>query len=242
MKIAIYGDSFGCINLVNGSPDIGTSWPELLMKNNSVKIFARTGSAFMFSYEEFLNNHAEYDLNIFIPTLPNRLYVKALPNQLFFGSTWAEYLIKLTKKKPWYAKKEEELDILESVKIYIELWADFEMMRHIQHVLVNNLWNLSPNTLVIPGFADSISQTTKNLHELAMAELKLADQKKFNEFDFNFMSCKRKCHFSEENNLVIFELLSDAIKNNKKILEIDNTVLVTPSKNFDDYVGKAVLE
>ncbi len=240
MKIAIYGDSFGKINCEK--KELGTSWTELLEENNTVTNFSKTGSAFMFSYETFLKNYANHDLNIFAVTAPARIYVKALPDQLFFGVFWLDYCVKLLKKKPWYAKKNDDLEMLASIRVYLDKWADWEMIHHIQHVLVNNLWNLAPNTIVLPGFCDSISQSNTGLHDIAMEELRLVDQEKFDKFDFNFLNCKRKCHFSEENNIVIFNLITDAIENNKKIIELDKSMLVKPSGKFEYYVERTILE
>ena len=83
MKIGIYGDSFACINTKWGdskvdNPTLGISWVEILENaGHHINNFAKSGTAVMFSYENFLREHKNNDLNIFIVTSPTRLYVNA---------------------------------------------------------------------------------------------------------------------------------------------------------------------
>jgi hypothetical protein len=244
MKVAIYGDSFACINTRWGdtrvdSPHLGISWVEIIEREGyDITNFAKSGSAFMFSYENFLKEHKNYDLNIFVLTAPQRTYVKALDGLLLFGHTWAEGEYKRVEQLPFYPRKDIHLEILKSVKTYLELWVDQEMVTHTQQVLVNNLWNLAPNTIVIPAFSDSMSQTVINLFYSAKYELKLVDEKEHKKFDFNYLDCKRKCHFSNENNIVLGKKVLDAIVNKQKIVTLHIDELVKPAGNdFYFYVG-----
>jgi len=236
MKIGIYGDSFACINTKYESK-IATdgdekSWVEMLEEEHEITNFAVMGTAFMFSYEIFLKEHKNFDLNIFVVSDHTRTYIKELDGIKIMGA-YDQKLFDQAKKLPFYPKQQIHLDILKSVKPYIELWADWEMIRHVQHVLVKNLWNLSPNTLVIPGFHDSIEGSTVGLNNLAMHELKLMTKK---EVDTRFY-CLRKCHFSKENNNVLAKLVKDAIEKKKKILQLSLDDVVTPSNpNLGFYI------
>jgi hypothetical protein len=241
MKIAIYGDSFGVIHTVwetkmQNDPR-GSSWPESLQLNHTVDNYAKSGSAFMYSYELFLKHNSNYDLNIFVVTNPQRTYIKALDDLLIFGGEWVRHELKRISKLSWYEKKDDHLEILKSVEVYLDKWKDWEMDTHVQHVLVNNLWILNPNTLVIPAFNDSMQQTTKNLFDLAKYELKLVDEEKFNNFNFGFLDCNRKCHFSEENNIVIYNTIVKSIENKQKILTLEYEDIQKPSRTFDEYVA-----
>ena len=208
MKIGIYGDSFACINTKWGdskvdNPTLGISWVEILENaGHHINNFAKSGTAFMFSYENFLREHKNNDLNIFIVTSPTRLYVNALDGMPIFGYDWVENEYAKVKKLPFYLKQQNHLDILKSVKVYLELWADWEMVTHTQHVLVNNLWNLAPNTIVIPAFVDSIEHTTMNLFDAAKYELRLVNEIEHKKFNFMYLDCQRKCHFSIMKNLL----------------------------------------
>lgn len=239
MKIGIYGDSFACINTKWGDdrtdkPHLGLSWVEVLENaGHEIINFAQSGSAFMFSYENFLKEHKNHDLNIFVVTNPQRTYVKALDGIKLFGDTWAQSEYNRVKKLPPYPRQDIHLEILKSVKTYLELWVDQEMVTHTQHVLVNNLWNLSPNTMVIPAFSDSTTQTHINLFYAAKYELKLVDETEHKKFDFGYLDCKRKCHVSNENNIVLGNKVLNAIENNEKIVTLHIDELKKPAN--DDF-------
>lgn len=240
MKIGVYGDSFSCINTKWDTSKalnshLGISWVEFLENaGHEITNFAESGTAFMFSYEHFLKNHRNFDINIFVVTNPQRVYVKELDGIKIFDWEWAESEYRRIKKLPFYPKKDLHLEIIDSVRVYMKSWIDWEMVTHVQHVLVNNLWNLAPNTLVIPAFEDSMMQTTVNLNSAAKYELKFVDEKEHKNFDFGWLDCKRKCHFSNENNIVLGQLILDAIKKQDKILEFSLDKLVKPA-NSDFY-------
>lgn len=242
MKIAIYGDSFSVIHTIwdhpekLDTPSEGVSWPELLSNDHEVDNYSESGTAFMYSYEMFLKHNSNYDLNIFVVTSPERTYVKALGGIRIFGIDWVRHQIKLISNLSWYAEKKDHIEILKSVDVYLDKWKDWEMDMHIQHVLVNNLWSINPNTIVIPAFYNSIQQTNKNLFDLSKFELKLADEEKYNNFDFMYFFCLRKCHFSEENNLVIYNHVIRSIENKNKIVTLDYDDIRKPSKPFDSYI------
>lgn len=236
MKVAIYGDSFACINtkwdVGLDNFHLGLSWVEILEREGyEITNFAKFGTAFMFSYENFLKEHKNYDLNIFVLTAPQRTYVKALDGIKLFGHTWADSEYKRVEQLPFYPKKDIHLEILKSVKTYLELWIDQEMVTHTQHVLVNNLWNLAPDTIVIPAFSDSMSQTVINLFYAAKYELKLVNEEEYKKFDFGYLDCRRKCHLSNENNMILGKKVLDAIVNKQKIVTLHIDELTKPANN-----------
>jgi hypothetical protein len=240
MKLGIYGDSFACINTRWGDgivdkPHLGISWVEILENaGHEINNYAVSGTAFMFSYERFLKEHKNNDLNIFVVTSPHRVYIKELDGRRLFSYTWADEEYERVKKLPFYPKQQIHLDILKSARTYLELWADWEMINHTQQVLVNNLWNLAPNTIVIPAFFNSIEQTTINLFYAAKYELKLVNEKEHTNFDFAYLDCQRKCHFSNENNIVLGNKVLRAIENNEKIVTLHIDEVAKPA-NSDFY-------
>jgi len=254
MKIAVYGDSFAGMNtrFFVGSyapEDAGPAWVELLEDegNHVVCNFSKPGTAFQYSYEKFLENYKSFDLNIVVVSFPERTHIKALDGILVFGEDWINVEVNRIKKSPWYPSKDRHLRILESVRVYLTDWVDWEMRKHIQHLQVNNLWRLAPNTIVIPGFSSSIEQTTKNLNDLAEAELALVDpeENKINplgkSYRYKTIVCRRKCHFSKENNRMLYEQIVKAIETGQQILEPDMSLLVKPSKS-DYYYYVKLLE
>lgn len=248
MKIGVYGDSFAGINTRfqpnSFSPeDAGAGWVELLEDDGNHKItnFSKPGTAFLYTYEKFLEHHKNFDLNIVVVTSPDRTYIKALGDILVFGEEWLNHEIKRLEKI-WYPEKNKHLRILESVRVYLNEWVDWDMRTHIQHVLVNNLWNLSSNTIVIPAFLNSIEQTKKNLNDCAYLELSLVDPEEFKQSPLGRTTgdetvvCRRKCHFSAENNQHLYRLVKNAIETEKKIVEFDIKDVITPSKHYYHYV------
>jgi len=246
MKIGIYGDSYSCYHTKwdmgkKFNKHLGPSWVKIIESTgNEVTNYAEFGSAFLFSYEKFLQNHHKHDLNIFVVSCPTRIYIKALDGIKLFGGTSVDMEYDKVKKLPFYERKNIHLDILTSLKVYVRLYRDMDMDRNIQHALVNNLWNLHYNTIVIPGFDDSISQTNICLNDASRFEMKLIDEEKYNKKDIRYLNCLRKCHFSEENNEVLANLIFDAISKSKKIVEFPLDLIKKPSKseNFYFYVGE----
>jgi len=157
------------------------------------------------------------------------------PDIKVFGSYWAREEMKRLRAGPWYEKRDIHIEILQSVEIYLDKWVDWEMLKHIQHVLVDNLRNLG-NTLVVPAFPDSMRQTTDNLFDLAKYEMKLVNEQRYNEFDFLWLVCKRTCHFSGENNRMIADKILAAIDAGDKIFTLEKSDLIVPTKDFDYYV------
>ena len=239
MKLGIYGDSFACINTRwdfprDDSPHLGISWIELLENSgHQINNYAISGSAFMYSYEKFLMEHKNNDLNIFVVSSPHRVYVKQLDGMRLFGHTWVDGEYQRVKNLPWYPRQQIHLEILKSAETYLKLWVDWDMIAHIQHVLVNNLWNLAPNTIVIPGFPNCIEQTSINLFYAAKYELKLVNEIEHKNFNFGRLDCKRKCHFSNENNIILGNKVVRAIDNNEKIVTLHVDELVKPA--HDDF-------
>lgn len=235
MKIGIYGDSFGCINTKweLESLGIGPSWVDLLELQHTITNYSSSGTAFMFSYELFLNNYKNNDLNIIVVTNPSRIYVKALDGMHMFGISWLDDQYAKVKKMPLYEKKYEHLEILKSLRVYMTTWVDWKMVRHTQHALINNLWNLAPNTIVIPAFSDSIEQTEINLQDISIEELRLVDENESKNYDMGNLDCRRKCHLSVENNEILANKIISAINDGSKIIEFAKSETAVPKASKD---------
>jgi hypothetical protein len=216
---------------------------ELLEDESGHRItnFSRAGTAFLYSYEKFLENNQNFDFNIVVVTSPSRTYVKALDGMLVFGEEYLDEMVNKLKREPWYLSRDRHLRIIESVRVYLKDWVDWDMRVHTQHLLVNNLWRINPNTLVIPAFEDSIEQTKKNLNDMAFKELHLIDPKNCEVLPLGktwdagrkTVICRRKCHFSKENFRMLYQLIDTAIKNKQKIVEPEIDLLIKPA--IEDY-------
>lgn len=194
----------------------------------------------MYSYKLFLQNYSKFDLNIFVVTNYSRIFVEQLDGILIFGSPSCDIEYYNIINKPDYPKKKVHLEILKSLKTYIDIYMDDHMVIHIQHSLCNNIFNICPNTILIPAFENSISSTSDGLWEASKYELFLCDEAAFKKFDFLNLDCNRKCHFSEENNYTLATEVLSAIKNNKKVVTLNKKMLKKPSKSFDFYVKQTL--
>mgnify|MGYP001132774268 CR=1 FL=1 len=68
MKLAVYGDSFAI-------DDHSTAWPRILaekLDTQKYTNFAQVGTSIDFSYYHFMENHKDFDINIFIITEGSR--------------------------------------------------------------------------------------------------------------------------------------------------------------------------
>lgn len=248
MKISIYGDSFGCINtkwdnlrFTEATKHLGDSWVDIVEQSHSVTNYAVSGAAFLHGYELFTQHHAEADINIFLISSPYRTYVKALDGILLFGPDWLDLEYKRVKATPDYPRKYDHLDIMDSLKVYFELWADWHTITTVQQAVVGNIPNISNNTIIVPCFDNSVANTSYNLNDLANYELSLVDPIQYAAFDFSKWHCRRKCHFSQENNGVIANAMLTAIDSGQKTLSINKSDILTPAGHpFDFYIGNHI--
>jgi hypothetical protein len=231
MKIGIFGDSYANYNLDYYWLDL--AWPQKLAQIHEVTNFGQVGSAFQRSYELFLKEKDKFDLSIVVVAEPTRVYIKALeeiPNRPvgdFFASiNHINAFRKITTD-------EKVLKILDSVEVWYRDWRDHRFEFHIHNLMVDNLLK-HDNLLLIPGAPDSINGYQglyKNLRDIQFWELQQIDSN----FNYLEMVCKRKCHFSDENNQVLFNLVLEAINGNKKILDLDITRFKKPSREISYY-------
>jgi len=234
-KIAIFGDSYACWNVDLRNEHLGLSWVEHLEFIYEISNFSRGGSAFQWSYRLFLENKDRFDYCIIVVSAPGRIYIEALeniPNRPighFYGQP--EYINHLKS----ITTDDKILKIIDSVEIWYNNWRDhiFEEI-HLHELMVNNVLKYD-NVLIIPGFPRSVpnyNEVYQNLTDIQYWELLELNPN----FDPTNLHCKRKCHLSKENNLILFELVNQAIKRKDKILNLDIKYFKKPPNSLDYYV------
>jgi hypothetical protein len=233
MKIAVFGDSYTITNVMPGNEHLGLSWVEHLALSHEVTNFGESGTAFQWSYELFLENKDKFDYCILVVADPGRVYIKALqdiPNKIkghFFASPEHIQAFKSI------TTDERILKILDSIDFWYNNWRDHTFEYHLRTLMVRDLLTYD-NILVIPGFPLSVEgygEIYQNLTDIQFWELLQLDPN----FNVHMMGCKRKCHLSEENNLVLFELVKQAIENKDKILKLDISKFKKPARSIDFY-------
>ena len=78
MKIALYGDSYGCMKPFNCLLNDQPAWFEMLQDHIDGTNYAVGGSSFYYSYTQFLKHNHKYDKNIVLGSLTGRCYAPHL--------------------------------------------------------------------------------------------------------------------------------------------------------------------
>tara|TARA_B110000977_G_scaffold133953_1_gene170566 strand:- start:152 stop:871 length:720 start_codon:yes stop_codon:yes gene_type:complete len=239
MRIGIFGDSYTIFNQHNND-HLGLSWVEHLSKIHDVVNFGVPGSSFRWCYELFLKHKLEFDFCIVVVPTPTRVYIKALENlpNAPPGHFFADPLFRDRFKQ--FTSDPTVLKILDSVDVWYENWRDHCFENHLHNLMVRDVLS-NDNVLVIPGFPESVEGYGKpyqNLTDIQYWELAQADPT----FDYYHIQCKRKCHLTEENNLVLFSLIKRAMNNKEKILNLDIKHFKKPAKSIDYYADPGYAE
>ena len=243
MKIAVFGDSYANYLLEPEHDHLGKSWCDVVAEQHSLTNYGRWASCFQYSYELFLKHNREFGYNIFFVTTPRRKYVKELDNlqsptqpQMLNDENVRNGLKSYIQNNNLDPKL---LRILDSVECYINDWQDVDFEQHIHDLLVRNILATNKNTLLIASFPETIPFADcgfdKNLTCIQFNELALAgaDKEKINNSGFE---CKRRCHLSEENNIVLGNKILEAIHSKNNILNLNIKDFVKPSKHYEYYV------
>lgn len=243
--LAIYGDSYAddkCYYLDDNGDfkskwefwsHIGPSYVELLENHFEVHRFARCGSSLEYSLNIFEKNHKDFDHVIFCATESGRFEIRR--DQFNFGpaldDTYHVYgpsFIGIHERKlKWVSFKERRF--LKSLKDFYfpYIWKnDQECFEH--SIAVKKINWLRPDALVI----DCYSGNDNSLMSVQKNELINFDFK-----DGNFppgLNDLRKCHFTEENHIILYNALKDYFLENKDF-KISNLKWIFDKKDKNQY-------
>jgi hypothetical protein len=226
LRMAIYGDSFGdsgFIKLEKGVRNIERWWTTILARKMQAKIvdnYSASGTPFIFSYKNFLQNYKNYDINIVLVTQPNR-YTKPIKLSIDYFIDELQYRAPNVPtlesiKKDKRLSKDDITHIDNLLNWYIVNDADF--MKTAQNLMLTDILRLAPNTILVPCFSDSMNDllnSTKCLTELFVYQYKLFginmdDIKKYTE-RYDVIAC----HFTPEMNIAIADLIYERITTGK---------------------------
>jgi hypothetical protein len=249
MKIAVYGDSFGGINLINilgDNKDRGKSWVEVLGKKHDVTNFSAGGTSLFYSYEIFLQQNKNFDYNIFLITEPNRLTLNNVDNEHFkhFNLAMLDVFSKVTEN----SNTGNDKKVIDALLGYYSYIHNQKYIDICHDLMINNIININHNSLLIPCFPTSMSGKTSlveitdyelldqvlNLKRNGYEPWKLIDNK------WTFADY-RKCHLSEENNIILANIVDNSIINNLNILDINLNDYQKASKDIEFYYAKKTL-
>lgn len=184
MKIGIYGDSYASANskeavkwfelladkLKTGQP-IKKPWWKLFGKEIDIKpvdieltIYSRAGSSFFYTYQKFLQHHADNDLNIVLATGSGRYpHVVSVQNRDFVitSEPHVEQIVKMLDGKITVS----DMRKLADVKAWFRA-SKGEFNITMQELMLEKIEKLHSNTLYYPCFADSFSKERFKSYEL----------------------------------------------------------------------------
>lgn len=245
MKIAIYGDSYGNISLDNipdDDIDRGPSWVELLAKDNEVTNFCNSGDSFFNQYTLYLDNNKNFDYNIFIVTQIHRLLVpKNYHGEVYKHVVPEKY-------------KDEILD---------PAYRDNTFLQNERHdiifhnLMLDSIPRINTKVLLIPSFPSSFKNSHgKSLFDVWQYErdntvgwldansnynfqpgIKLKDDN-----GIYYYHDYKKCHFTQENNIILYRKIKYSIKNRILYLDININDFKKPTENLEYYFIKRYIE
>lgn len=248
MKIAIYGDSYTCLNFNQPNDGRGMSWVDIVKQQHDIYNFGIAGTSVFYSYLKFKEHQHNFDYNIFVITNLDRIYNKKLDNLFNQISWYTNYShVNLWIKDP--RRTAHQLKIIESVKTYFEYWKDEETENILNLSLIENLQMSYKNCLFINAFSKEHNPILKNQYGLiditCMEQEESGWIEKYSDngihlghLDENNMMLEdyRLAHLTEENNIILGNKILEALDKKQNMLDIDLKDFVKPKHDIDFYV------
>lgn len=213
MKLAIYGDSFGFkdqIYIRKEFEHLGPSWPTLLEQDYDITHYCVPACDVWYSYDHFLKHHEKYDYNIFIVTGSDRLSIN-------LSSGWVHshgYDSAMGKLKT--EKDNDKRAVLKASIEWFKHLHRFEKEKQIKKLIVNDV--KQRGALLIDSFGEN------GLYNVTEMENKVWNKKLKYNFNLDNKIDLRYCHMTKENNLIMYNLVKKAIKENVWKFDINNFV------------------
>jgi hypothetical protein len=224
-SLAIYGDSYAreasWSHHDSWEKRYRVSWPSILenLYGYNVHVFAEQGSDFMFSYEQFMKTHHDYEKVVFIVTDHQRYHLN-INNKLYFlaGLKYIEDAIKYNK-----ITEDSILDIIKSIeKFYTYAYKD-ELNAAGVAFLSKNINNIRPDAIVEYAFENPF------IDSFYLRQISDMENEVFRINLNNFKDC-RPAHMTEENNKIFAEYIH-------KKLSVENLSL-----QLSDFVAPNILD
>ena len=235
MKIAVFGDSFAA-PLHKFKKDIGLkSWVDHLSERYNVTNYAVEGSGLYYSLKQLTATNYLYDKIIFVITRPGRLY---LDNNPILNKNGHEHLNSLPMAEYTFNEYKDRTDA-ESIEITKISHAAIQYFTYIQRLKydmfvhdlqVDYIKNIRPDIILIPAFNDSyrfhmINPCLYNITELENKHWGIPK-------DYSSPDDYRRCHMSNENNLILSKLAEQWLQGEPVNININDFVVPADDKSF----------
>jgi hypothetical protein len=248
MRIAIYGDSWASEWL--DQPHSYLGWPEILANqpNFEVDNFAVPGSSLYFSYREFLKNHKNYDINIFLITSFGRLYIESIPEYSKTAKHIPDQLTLINRKKqlnirasaPDTTVNDKLIKIYNAINNYYDYMHNDEYNELVDKALVHHAKSMSTNTIFIPCFRGYNEFSLLDVYFMENDSVDASETYFFKgihpntEVDGKLLTDIRVCHMTKRNNELLAEKLINAIKENNFSVKLSLADFTVPIESIDD--------
>lgn len=253
MKIAIYGDSFGCINAENISDAKNHSWPFLLNQLSTVESvdnYSKIAESFMSTYSKYVQHKHKYDVNIFLVTKIGRIHFPMLEGICtpYYSSKVSVHFVRNQLNKV-SALTDEQRNLANKLFDYADIYFDnIENFLYYEHLarqaLVEKAMNFSNYTIFIPCFdAEAVPYSRTPLVDIFNFEnehLKINEKhngKVFGEIiDGKFAVDIRQCHLTKENNKLVLDKILQAIETKSKTIDLKLKYFNVPDCNISECI------
>lgn len=251
MKIAVYGDSFGCINAENIADDKNHSWPHLLRQHPGVeylKNFSQIGKSFMSTYDDYLKYKSLYDVNIFLVTRIGRIdfpQLKGISRIYFTNKTEVHFSRNEVKNNNLLSEEQKLLAyrLFDYADTYFDVAKNLNHEHNSRKAIIEHSMNLSEYTIFIPCFeTHAVPSSPVPLLDIFYFEnecLKI-DELHGGGKDFGAVvngRCivdTRQCHITKENNKLILDKILQAIETKSKTIDLNVDDFVVPTCDIRD--------
>jgi len=228
-------------------------WCDLLKNQYDIINYAKSGNSVYQVYRSLLEHENKHDLNIVIIPTYDRFYSKYLYNskisQIVKENNWFTFYQNVLFYEKMLDRKnqlkDENLDIINSLKVYYRLWADFEYLNDVNMALADKIKN-KPKVITI----EVKSSDPNNLGLMDISKWDLNNLPGVRESFFNeggamagldkkkkrWLADDRSCHLSEDNNICLGKVVVNAIEKNMKEIKLSLDDFIVPTKSAENYL------
>ena len=209
LKVGIYGDSFAFpYNIVRGAAqhpgihNVGNAWSAMLAESYDVENFSWPGSDIYFSYDLFLKNYKNFDVNIFVKTADNRLSVRYDNDYVhLYRMDWSIDSLKIEKDFDLQQIYRSGID-------YFTFLQDDKKDAVLAELMAAQIQRLDPGCI----FIDTRNESgLKNVFLLENTAWNIPTDRYITKFDK--IIDLRYCHMTKENNIVVYDKVVNCIEN-----------------------------
>jgi hypothetical protein len=189
----------------------------MLAEKYDVKNFSENGSSLYYMKLLFDKHQQDFDKIVFCITAPGRVTFNPDSLKTKYGTRYQHiptiHIINSRLKIPELTESDKK-----RYKILYEYLLEIQNLEQEEYhnlMMIKDIIAQRSDTILIPCFGKSITDQVNCLGNITIFEDKILNKKT------GFYNDYRPCHMSLENNKIIFNLVEEAILNNKTRIDLD---------------------